>query len=161
MSQAQLIHRLNSFTATTNYGKLLKDEFDVELPNGLQYQKEYLYKYLLQDKYTGIQFDLESAMKKVAAFITKYPEVLAKYEDEPTEINEVGEVKKTKDETSISTRGHFSGLHSGYYVVFNDTRKARKFVAYNGKERLFSKETMELAKAAITKKFGAVDIKEI
>ena len=149
MSQASLIRKLHTLTPATDYAKLLREEFDMEVPaSALGYQKEYLYKYLLKSKYEGAIFDPTAAKASVEKLVSKYPHVLVKHG-----------VTGAKPAAKRGERKSFRGLHDGYYIVFSANRG--KYLAFDNTKPLFAKDTLESAKAAVIKKFGSVDIKVI
>ena len=156
MSQADLIRKLQTLGPSTDYAKLLHNEFNVDVPaTALKYQQEFLYKYMLKDKFAGLQFDAETAAQRVEELVKKYPHVLVKYEDTAATVKgdmarpvKTGEARKT-----------YRGLHDGFYVVFSESRKL--FLGFNGDKPLTAKPTMEAVKTILTTKFGATEVKEI
>jgi len=84
MLQAALIRKLQTLTPNSPYGKMLKMEFDIDIPESVpQYKQEYLYKYCLQLEDKNIPKDqlVMEATDLSFKLFAKYPWVQVKIEE--------------------------------------------------------------------------------
>ncbi len=92
-SQTDFINHVRTLNSATNYSALLADQFQLIAPNDASmHQKEYLYKYLLQGTFQGLngQQLIDYAAKKTEKFVVEFPWVLQKYEqNQPSETKTV------------------------------------------------------------------------
>lgn len=143
MTQSELIRKLYTLTPNTQYGKLLKEEFNVTVPPGAPlYQQEYLYKYCLQlasDQSVPEDDIVMEAAKKVNAFIDKYPWCKTKYET----------VLAHKEKIA---KREFKEMFKDHLVVFSE--KYQKYMYYKDNNIACRSNTLDGLQKVVTRKFG-------
>jgi len=142
MTQADLIRKLATLTPNTPYATLLKDEFNVEVPESApKYQQEYLYKYCLQLSASDTPADqlVTLAAKKAEDLMRRYPWAMKKYDELPT-------VKK-------AVKKAVSAVADGK-IVYNESLK--KFEGFLGGKVVSRASTAEKVAAWMAKKYNVV-----
>ena len=140
-----MIRELEKMGPKTPYAKLLKEQFNMEVPPGApKYLVEYLYKYALQLKITGIlpETDIvDEAVTKVQELLSKFPWLTKKYDDVTV---------KVKDKTKVS-KGEKAEYQDGTIIY---CQKRNKFLLYVGGKIVIRCSTMDKVKSLATKKLN-------
>lgn len=114
-----LARALQELTPNSPYAVLLSEQFGVEVPESApMYQKEFLYKYCLQEKFRGTEPDVIVALAavKVNEYIAKNPWSLLKYEDMVAETTKAPrKTKKVEYADGTLVYNERPGTHHGVY----------------------------------------------
>ena len=140
-----MIRELEKMGPNTPYSKLLKEQFNMEVPAGVpKYQVEYLYKYALQLRLTGVFAEKDivtDAATKVQELLIKFPWLIKKYDDVTI---------KVKDKTKVS-KGEKAEYPDGTIIY---CQKRNKFLLYVGGKIVIRCSTMDKVKSLATKKLN-------
>jgi hypothetical protein len=146
MTQLSIHRKLATLNPNTPYAELLAEEFGVDVPQSApMYQKEFLYKYCLVEKYknTPDEVIVANASIKVNEFIERFPWALIKYE---TVVESTTPCDRRKGKYADGTIVYNSGTGTKQHHFFNFYYVDNKVVARS--------KNIEKLYALIETKFG-------
>ena len=152
-SQTDMMGFIRALPETANYRNMLKTDFGIDAPADAQgYQVEYLFKYLVQGTYKGI--DQSELMQYAAAGVEKLaktlPHITMKeiYAVKPVDV-QAQMVPKAK---RVMKAAKVRESHPDGAIVFLDHRQI--WVGYFGGKIQCSKKTEAAVKEYLSNKFG-------
>lgn len=151
MDQATLIRKIQTFTPNTPFSKLLKEEFDIDVPaNSPKYQQEYLYKYCLLMSGDGHTKEvlISKAAEKCIALFKEFPWITVKY-SHIDETDDSGTIVKTQANKSTSVD---ASVPDGTLVYTPNTKYG--WACYLNGKIVEPRKSREVLTAFMSRKFG-------